>query len=63
MTIVRAAGPPQGRLHERGKAKARSARPQGLAVADRELLKWACDRKEVTRPLRERRVAPFGGNI
>ena len=50
MTIVRAAGPPRGRLRERGEAKARSARPRGLAVADRELLQWACDRKEATRP-------------
>jgi len=31
---MRAAGPPQGRLHERGEAKARSARPRMLAAAD-----------------------------
>jgi hypothetical protein len=27
-----AAGPPQGRLHERGEAQARSARPRELAA-------------------------------
>jgi hypothetical protein len=29
-----AAGPPQGRLHERGETKARRARPRVLAAAD-----------------------------
>jgi hypothetical protein len=33
-----AAGPPQGRLHERGEAKARRARPQVLAAADTQSL-------------------------
>jgi hypothetical protein len=34
-----AAGPSQGRLHERGEAKARSARPRVLAAADALLLR------------------------
>jgi hypothetical protein len=44
-----AAGPPQGRLHERGEVQARSARPRVLATADRKLLRWARDRKEAAR--------------
>ena len=46
-----AAGPPQGRLRERGEAQARSARPRVLAAADRELLRWSRDRNEAACPL------------
>ncbi len=35
-----ATGPPQGRLHERGEAKARRARPRVLAVADLQSLHY-----------------------
>jgi hypothetical protein len=44
-----AAGPPQGRLHERGEAQARSARPRALAAAGARLLHFACPRKEAAR--------------
>jgi hypothetical protein len=43
---LRAAGPSQGRLHERGEAQARSARPRVLAAADAMLLHHADRRKE-----------------
>ena len=47
-----AAGPPQGRLHERGEAKARSARPRVLVAADTQLLHCALSLKEAAaRPL------------
>jgi hypothetical protein len=52
-----AAGPSQGRLHERGEAKARSARPRVLAAADREMVRWSRRRKEAAR-----NRAPFGGS-
>jgi hypothetical protein len=42
-------GPPQGRLHERGEAKARSARPRVLAAADTLLLHLAHPCKEAAR--------------
>jgi hypothetical protein len=42
-------GPTQGRLHERGEAKARSARPRVLAAADRWLLQFAHPHKEAAR--------------
>ncbi len=44
-----AAGPSQGRLHERGEAKARSARPRVLAAADTWLLHLVCPYKEAAR--------------
>jgi hypothetical protein len=44
-----AAGPPQGRLHERGEAKARSARPRELAAADTWLLHFVQPYKEAAR--------------
>jgi len=44
---MRAAGPPQGRLHEPGETKARSARPRALAAADAWLLHSFHPRKEV----------------
>jgi len=37
------------RLHERGEAQARSARPRVLAAADRELLRWFRGRLEAAR--------------
>jgi hypothetical protein len=42
----RAAGPPRGRLHERGEAQARSARPRVLAAADTMSLRKPCRHKE-----------------
>ncbi len=44
-----AAGPLQGRLHERGEAKARSARPRVLAAADTWSLHFLHRRKEAAR--------------
>ena len=44
-----AAGPPQGRLHERGEAKARRARPRVLAAADTSLLHFVHSCKEAAR--------------
>ena len=49
-----AAGPPQGRLHERGEAKARSARPRVLVAADTQLLHCALSLKEAA-------AGPLGG--
>jgi hypothetical protein len=46
-----AAGPPQGRLHERGEAQARSARPRVQAAADSVLLRWSRDCEEAARLL------------
>jgi len=46
---MRAAGPTQGRLHERGEAKARSARPRVLAAADTWVLQFARPCKEAAR--------------
>ena len=43
---VSAAGPSQGRLRERGEAKARGARPRARAAADREMLRIAHVRAE-----------------
>jgi hypothetical protein len=50
-------GPPQGRLHERGEAKAQSARPRVLAVADMWLFHYAHPHQEAAR-----NCAPFGGS-
>ena len=44
-----AAVPPQGRSHERGKAKARSARPRVLAAADMWLHRFVHPCKEAAR--------------
>ena len=44
-----AAGPSQGRLHERGEAQARSARPRVLVAADTRLLRFARPYKEAAR--------------
>jgi hypothetical protein len=41
-----AVGPSQGRLHEQGRAKARSARPRVLAAADTSLLHFGRPCKE-----------------
>jgi hypothetical protein len=41
-----AAGRPRGRLHERGEAQARSARPRVLAAADTMTLRTPGKRKE-----------------
>jgi hypothetical protein len=43
------AGPPRGRLHERGEAKARSARPRVLAAGDTWLLPFVHACKEAAR--------------
>ena len=52
-----AAGPPQGRLHERGEAQARSARPRVLAAADAWLRHCAHPHKEAAR-----NCSPSGGS-
>ncbi len=52
-----AAGPSQGRLHERGEAQARSARPRVLAAADKEVLRWSREPEEAAW-----NWAPFGGS-
>jgi len=44
-----AAGQTQGRLHERGEAKARRARPRVLAAADTWWLHYAQPHKEAAR--------------
>jgi hypothetical protein len=41
-----AAGPSQGRLRERGEAKARRARPRARAAADAQTHPMPCGRKE-----------------
>ncbi len=46
-----AAGQSRGRLHERGEAEARSARPRVLAAADMETFKWLRDGSEASGPL------------
>jgi hypothetical protein len=45
----RAAGPPQGRLHEWGEAQARSARPRVLAAADTRSVRCAHRPNEAAR--------------
>ncbi len=59
-----AAGPPQGRLHERGEAKARRARPRVLATADTQSLHYRPSPKEAVRSLLrgKRRAALHGGH-
>ena len=52
-----AAGPSQGRLHERGEAQARSARPRVLAAADTEMPWKSHVRKEGAR-----NCSPFAGS-
>jgi hypothetical protein len=51
------AGPSHGRLHERGEAKARRARPRVLVAVDTWLLSQADPRKETAR-----NSAPTGGS-
>jgi hypothetical protein len=51
-----AAGPSRGRLHERGEAQARSARPRVRAAADAQLLRFSVGRKEAANS------APCGGS-
>jgi len=52
-----AAGPSRGRLHERGEAQARSARPRVRAAADTEVFWRFRDRKDAAR-----NSAPLGDN-
>jgi hypothetical protein len=51
-----AAGPCQGRLHERGEAQARSARPRVWAAADAQTSHLSVDGKEAAN------CPPFGGS-
>ena len=44
-----AAGPPRGRLHERGEAQARSARPRVPMAADGGLIRSSHNGKEAAR--------------
>ena len=49
MNVMSAAGPSHGRLHERGEAQARSARPRVRAAADTEKLCSSGEHKEAAR--------------
>jgi hypothetical protein len=53
-----AAGPSRGRLHERGRAQARSARPRVRAAADTEMLWRSLGHKEAAR-----KSAPSRGSV
>ena len=50
-------GPSRGRLHERGVAQARSARPRVRAAADTRMFRSLRERKEAAR-----NCAPLGGS-
>jgi hypothetical protein len=58
-----AAGPPQGRLDERGEAKARSARPRVLVAADTWLLHFFHPRKEAARNCEAAAAASVGVHL